>query len=345
MLNVGTIGTSWITEQFIQALKLTRRYHIKGVYSRTAKSAQDIATFYHADYYTDQLNNLLYDPEIHIVYVASPNSLHFEHTMAAIRAGKHVIVEKPAFSSVKEWHAAHDYAKEQGVKIFEAALHYHSRNYRRLRQLVRNLQKGHSHPFVGANFNIGQYSSKYDQFVDSMKGKVDEPNVFNLDYSGGSLMDIGVYPIYVALDLFGMPDAVNYHTVKGANLVDLFGMAILTYKTFQVNIFISKAVHSIMPSEIYFDDETIVIEGITRIASVRLINKLGQEAKVIDYRPENVMYDELIAFSEIIQEPDNIQQQVRYEDWKQLSLQVAQVMEQLRQSAGIQLAADDSYFG
>ena len=61
MLNVGTIGTSWITEQFIQALKLTRRYHIKGIYSRNAKNARDIAKFYQADYYCDQLNNLLYE--------------------------------------------------------------------------------------------------------------------------------------------------------------------------------------------------------------------------------------------------------------------------------------------
>lgn len=90
-----------------------------------------------------------------------------------------------------------------------------------------------------------------------------------------------------------------------------------------------------MPSEIYFDDETVVIEGITRIASVKLINKAGQEAKVIDYRPENVMYDELIAFAEVLTDPDNIQQQVRYEDWKQMSLQVAQVMEQLRKSANL----------
>ncbi|MDT2768662.1 MULTISPECIES: Gfo/Idh/MocA family oxidoreductase [Globicatella] len=335
MLNVGTIGTSWITEQFIQALKLTRRYHIKGIYSRNAKNARDIAKFYQADYYCDQLNNLLYDPAIDVIYVASPNSLHFRYAKEAIRAGKHVIVEKPAFASVSEWYQIHQYAEQQGVKVFEAALHYHNRNYRRLRQLVRNLQKGHSQPFLGANFNIGQYSSRYEQYIQAMAGQEELPNIFNPEFAGGTLMDIGVYPLYVALDLFGMPDSVSYHTVKGPNQIDLFGNAILKYKNSQVNIFMSKGVHSIMPSEIYFDDETVVIEGITRIASVKLINKAGQEAKVIDYRPENVMYDELIAFAEVLTDPDNIQQQVRYEDWKQMSLQVAQVMEQLRKSANL----------
>lgn len=338
MINVGTIGTSWITEQFIQALKLTRRYHIKGIYSRNVKNAEDIAQVYHADYYTDQLNNLLFDPEIEVVYIASPNSLHFEQALRAVKAGKHVIVEKPAFSTVAQWHEVHKAAEEQGVKVFEAALHYHNRNYRRLRQLVRNMQKGHTQPFLGANFNIGQYSSKYEQFCRAAKGEEDVPNVFNLEYAGGSLMDMGVYPLYVALDLFGMPETLTYNTIKGFNQIDLFGSIVLGYSSAQVNIFVSKAVHSNLMNEIYFDDETIVIDGITRIAKVKLINKAGQEAKVIDYRPENDMYDELIAFAEVLRDTDNIQQTLRYEDWKQMSLQVAQVMEQLRKSANISFA-------
>lgn len=338
MLKVGTIGTSWITEQFIQAAKLTRRYHISAIYSRHLSNAKDIATYYHADYYTDQLNQLLYDPNIDVIYVASPNSLHFEHVMAAIRAGKHVIVEKPAFINIQEWHEAHEIAEQMNVKIFEAALHYHNRNYRRLRQLVRNLQKGHSQPFLGANFNIGQYSSRYEQYIDNLRDNRPVPNIFNLEFAGGTLMDIGIYPLYVALDLFGMPQAVKYHAVKGENGVDLFGTAILKYQNAQISIFMSKSVHSNLVNEIYFDDETIVIEGITRIASVKLMNQAGQCAKVIDYKPENVMYDELIAFSEVLKEPENIQQQVRYEDWKQLSLQVTQVMQQLRKSAEIDFA-------
>lgn len=337
MINVGTIGTSWITEQFIEALKLTRRYHIKAVYSRRINSAKDIAKYYHADYYTDQLNTLLFDPEIEVIYVASPNSLHFEHTMQAIRSKKHVIVEKPAFSSVKQWHEAHQLAEEQGVKIFEAALHYHNRNYRRLRELVRNMQKGHTQPFLGANFNIGQYSSRYEQYCRSINGEEMVPNIFNLEFSGGTLMDIGIYPLYIALDLFGMPETLSYNAIKGHNQIDLFGSIILGYPSSQINLFISKSVHSVLHSEIYFDDETIIIEDISRIANVRLINKAGQEAKVIDYRPENVMYDELIAFAEVLRGADDLQQKLRYENWKQMSLQVTQVMEQLRKSADISL--------
>ncbi|UUX33833.1 Gfo/Idh/MocA family protein [Fundicoccus culcitae] len=335
MINVGTIGTSSITEQFIKALILTRKYHLKGVYSRKNATAKDIATIYKADYYTSTLNHLLFDPDIDVIYIASPNSLHAEQAIKAIRAGKHVIVEKPAFCNVTEWHEVFDEASKNNVLVFEAALHYHNRNYRRLSQLVNNLKQGHSLPFVGANFNLGQYSSRYEEYNAAMNAKEEGPNIFNPAFSGGTLMDLGVYPIYVAVDLFGMPDTLSYHTVKGENGIDLFGNIILKYKSSQINIFISKAVHSALSSEIYFDDETIVIENISKISSVKLINKGGQVANVINYKPENVMYDELIAFSEVILDKDNIHQKVRYENWKQLSLQVATVMQYLRKSADL----------
>lgn len=336
-INIATIGTSWITEQFIESLKLIPQFHLKAIYSRGISTAEDMATYYQADYYTDQLNNILFDPEVDLVYIASPNSLHFQQTCAALRAGKHVIVEKPAFTSTEEWHQAHDLASKQGKMIFEAILHYHNRNYRRLKTLVKNMEQGHEQPFLGATFNFGQYSSRYEAYLDAMKGKDEEPNVFNLDFAGGSLMDLGIYPLYLALDLFGMPQSVSYHAVKGPNQVDLFGTILLKYARSQISIFISKSVHSTLTSEIYFDDETLVIRDISRIASVSLVNHAGQEAKIIDYKPENPMYDEQIAFLEVLLEPDKLENKLRYEAWKQMSLQVTQVMQELRKSASIQI--------
>lgn len=343
MINVGTIGTSWITEQFIKGSQLTNLYKIKGIYSRSAYRAKDIATIYKADYYTDQLNNILFDPEIDLIYIASPNKLHFEQAMQAIKAGKHVLIEKPMFSNVDEWRQAHDEAERMNVFIFEGALHIHTRNYRRMKQLIQNKIKESEQPFLGANFNFGQYSSKYVQYRDAMANSQIAPNVFNPDYSGGALMDLGVYPVYVVLDLFGLPQSVRYNAQKGENGIDLFGTILFTYDKHQVTIFISKAVHSKLPSEIYIDDETIVIHDISRISKVELINNEGQKADVIDYKPENYMYDELLNFAEVINDSDSIHQKVRYEDWKQLSLQVAQTMDLLRRSANISFETEEDY--
>lgn len=336
MINVGTVGTSWITEEFIKACQLTNQFAIKGIYSRSAYRAKDIATIYKAEYYTDEFNNLIFDPEINLIYIASPNSLHFEQAMKAIKAGKHVIIEKPMFASVAQWKEAHAEAKRMNVLIFEAAPHIHTRNYRRMKQLVQNKLQEAEQPFLGANFNIGQYSSKYFQYNEAMRTGINAPNVFNLDFAGGTLMDIGVYPLYVAVDLFGLPQSVRYNAQKGPNGIDLFGHVLMNYDDFHVAVFISKGVHSQLTSEIYTDDETIVIHNISRISQVELVNTQGQLANVIDYTPENYMYDEVLNFSEIINDPENIHNQVRYEDLKQLSLSVAQTMELLRKSAGIQ---------
>ena len=333
MINVATIGTSWITEQFIKACKLTDLYHLKAVYSRSVETAKDFAQVYQADYYTDALNNILFDPEVDLVYIASPNAMHFSQALRAVKAGKHVIVEKPIVTSIAQWHELEEAANRNGVFFFEAAVHYQNRNYRRLKELVKGKLDEISQPFLGANFNIGQYSSRYVQYLAAMEKGEKGPNVFNPAMAGGALMDLGVYPLYVAIDLFGLPQSVRYNAQKGKNGVDLFGTIHLKYADFMVNTFLSKGVHSQLTSEIYVDDETIVIHGITRIDRVDLIDASGQEATLIAYTPENPMYDELVNFAEVINHPDDTHLSYVYEDWKQTSLAVTQTMELLRKSA------------
>ena len=336
MLKVGTLGTSWITEQFIEATQLlSDKYQVVGVYSRSAEKAKALADKYQINFYCDELNHLLFDPEIHVIYIATPNAHHYEVAKRAIRAGKHLIVEKPMFASLDEWREIHELAQELGVLVFEAVVHIHNQNYKRLKQLIRYKREQAQQPFLGANFSIGQYSSRYPDYVQAMATGQGAPNVFNLAMAGGTLMDIGVYPLYVIIDLFGIPQQVKYSAITGPNKVDLMGTIILNYATFQVSLFISKAVHSLQPSELYFDNETIVIEGITRIDRVYLVNQEAQSAKVIDYVPKNPMLAELTHFAEVLANPQDDAQLARYREWTDLSWQVAQVMDSLRRSAGL----------
>ncbi|MGX7109208.1 Gfo/Idh/MocA family protein [Facklamia miroungae] len=333
MLNYATIGSSWITEQMINAAQLTQRYHLKAVYSRYIDTAKQFAQKFEADYYTNELNNILFDPDIDLIYIASPNSLHFQQAIQAVKAKKHVIVEKPMVSSSAQWHELYSQADEVGVYVFEAAMHYHSRNYSRLRPLIQHKMNDLELPFFGANFNMGQYSSRYETYLESKEKGWQVPNVFNADFHGGSLMDLGVYPLYIALDLFGLPESVHYHAIDDGRQIDLYGNVLLKYPQTQVSIFVSKAVHSVMPSEIYVGDETFLIDDISRLTKVSLINKEGKKAQIIDYLPANPMFDELLTFADMVVQEKTIHQEIRYENWRQLSLQVVQVLELLRQSA------------
>lgn len=326
MLNLATIGTSWITEQFIEACEISKKYNLHAIYSRTKEKADQWAEKHGAKYGTDDLGQLFSDGAIDIVYIASPNSLHFEHVMGALDESKHVIVEKPAFSTPQEATKAYQLAEEKSVYLFEAARHIHTKNYIYLRKIFEEKKQNASYPLLGANLHIGQYSSKYDAYQQALKEDAPVPNVFNPDFEAGSLMDIGVYPLYVALDLYGEPHKVSYHPVKGPNGIDLAGHVILDYTDHQVTIFASKAVHSRLQSEFYFDDETIQVNNITDLDRVS-VYALGQGPMVtVQYPTKNPLLDEAVRFATIIEEKD----QSAYHHFKELSLLVARVLDELK---------------
>lgn len=332
MLKVATIGSSWITEKFIQACQLSNSFKLHAVYSRSINNGKDLAEVYGAEYYTDQLNNILFDPEVDVIYIASPNALHFPQAIRAIKAGKHCIIEKPIFTSMEEAKEAYALADEMGVLIFEAAKHIHNRNYKRMKQIIKNKLQEAEQPFIGANLSLGKYNPDYVQYLASESDPDLLPNVFNPDLKTGNLMDLGIYPVYMIIDLFGLPKTLKYSPVRGYNGIDLSGTIRMDYGGFQINIFCSMVSHSIIPSEFYFDDETVLVYELSKISQVELIDCKGASVTLVSYRPENQLYDEVVAFSEMLKDKDKLEGQIRYEAYKQLSLQVCQVMDLLKNS-------------
>lgn len=105
MIRLGIIGTSWITAMFIDAAMKTNAYDLTTVYSRSQASGEKFLASLDID--TDNVDVVttlsdLYQ-SIDVVYIASPNALHFEQAKVAIQSGVHVIVEKPSFSNPTEF--------------------------------------------------------------------------------------------------------------------------------------------------------------------------------------------------------------------------------------------------
>ena len=97
-INFGIIGTSWITDSFIECAQATSKWNLAAVYSRTEESAKKFAAKYESqkvELYTD-LNKLVNDSNLSAIYIASPNILHYEQAKLALNAGKNVILEKPS---------------------------------------------------------------------------------------------------------------------------------------------------------------------------------------------------------------------------------------------------------
>lgn len=331
VLRLGIIGTNWITNQFVDAAIKTELYQMTGVYSRTLEKAKDFGEPYGATVFETDLDAYAHHPELDVIYLASPNSLHFEQAVTIMKAGKHVIVEKPMFSNPKEWEAAVKVAKENKVFLFEAARHIHEENFNIVKEQIKKIKH-----IQGANLTYMKYSSRYDQVL---AGK--EPNIFSLQYSGGALADLGVYPIYAALSWFGVPNTSHYFCTKIATGVDGKGTIILRYDDFDVTIQTGKIASSYLPSEIYGLDQTISLDGITGITCIDVINReTGLKETVSQSTIEAPMTEEAESFARVINHPTDKAALKEYTDWQELSRQVNLLMASLRKDAGIVYAAD-----
>ena len=197
-ITYGTIGSGWITDSWISAASKTGKWKLHAVYSRKHEQAQTFGSKHGCNNLYTSLERLAEDDDMQVVYIASPNSHHYEQAKQMLNARKHVILEKPATSTVIEFEDLVRIAKTQGVFLIEAYRHVQEANFKLLRRLIRDeMRLG---PTMGASFVYASYSSRYNNVL---AGEV--PNIFSLDFSGGSLVDVGVYPVSFAVALFGAP--------------------------------------------------------------------------------------------------------------------------------------------
>lgn len=326
-MNFATIGTSMITERFIEAAAESGKLTLKAVYSRNLDKATRFANQYDVKLVFNQLEQLANSEEIEVVYIASPNSIHYEQTIYLMEHGKHVICEKPMFTSMKEWESAFETAKKNNVFLFEAMRTIHAPNFRVLKE---NL--GRVGQIRNVNLQYMKYSSRYDQYKE---GEI--PNIFSAEYAGGALVDLGVYPLYMAIALFGEPDTSVYVPVMLDSGVDGGGTLILQYGDFVCTIVCSKITDSYGSNEIHGEKGNIIFPGSGTVEKMEFIDR---ETKVCEpLSVEQSDYDmvyEIETFSDIIKTGD----QERYTELASLSGIVLRIMEHTRKKSGIIFGPD-----
>src|SRR5699024_10945102 len=119
-MNIATISTSYITDNFIETIKEEGYLTLTAVYSRTEEKAADYTKKHSADHYFTDIEVMANSELIDCIYIASPNSMHFEHTLLFLKNKKHVICEKPIFSNKAELKKAYEVAEANDVYLFEA---------------------------------------------------------------------------------------------------------------------------------------------------------------------------------------------------------------------------------
>ena len=161
MIHLGVIGTNWISHQFVAAALETGAYDLTAVYSRKLATAQEFGSRYGDVEYAIDLETFFGIAHMDTVYIASPNSLHFEQAKQAILAKKNVIVEKPAFSTPDEMAEIIELANKNRVYFFEAARNIHEQSFQKIAELLPLKNQ-----ILGANFTYMKYSSRYNQVLE-----------------------------------------------------------------------------------------------------------------------------------------------------------------------------------
>ena len=194
-LQWGVIGTGAIATDFATALAKSERCRIVSVTSFPGL-AQPFADKFGIARATDSLEDLLGDREVQAVYVATPHPLHEKLALAAIAAGKHVLVEKPMSTSTAAATRIIDAARAQGVFLMEA---YMYRCHPLIQALVSCLQAGAIGPVRHVRADFGFRDPR------NPKGRLFDP-----EQAGGGILDVGGYPVSLARLIAGVASGKQY---------------------------------------------------------------------------------------------------------------------------------------
>lgn len=338
------VGTSVITENFINAGQQVDGFEFAAIFSRTEEKAREFAAKFpdfSGKIFTD-LTAMAGSLDIDAVYIASPTSEHAKHSMLCLSNGKHVLCEKPVCSNSHELEAVLECAKKNRVAFMEAMRTLRSPNFALLKQRVDSL--GQVRHFAGT---ACQYSSKWPAFL-----RGERPNVFLPQLSNGALMDIGCYPVHAAVAILGPPKSVSYHAVMLETGVDGGGTVVLNYGDKVATLIISKMSQGYTRTEVQTEQGTVSVDSTLEFTDVREHSTSSGDRLLsapvdgadLGTRGSNrwaaQMTYEVRAFVDLVR-AGGLEDSVI--SWSQ-SRAVMKVLDDARHSAGIHFPADEQSF-
>ncbi len=198
----GILGSARIAfRAVIPGIQKSEVGEVAAIASRSLEKAKAAAEEWNIPKFYGTYEELLRDPDIDAIYIPLPNHLHMEWTIKAAEAGKHVLCEKPLAIDAKQAEMMVKACEKAGVRLAEAFMYRHHPRYQSIKKIIASGEIGElrmihaSFTFNGAEHLAGDYRTKPEE-------------------GGGSLYDVGVYPLSAARMLLGQePLAVTVHSV------------------------------------------------------------------------------------------------------------------------------------
>ncbi|HEY0936309.1 MAG TPA: Gfo/Idh/MocA family oxidoreductase [Trebonia sp.] len=193
-LRWGILGTGGIARQFTGDLQLAG-HAVTAAGSRTREGAEEFARLFRLPAAHGSYQELVADPAVDLVYVATPHPFHYPNARLALEAGKHVLVEKPFTLNAAQARLLVDLAAEKNLVVLEAMWTRWLPHMVRLRQILA----------AGTIGEVRSLSADHTQKLPDDPGH----RLNALELGGGALLDLGVYPVSFASEVFGTPESIQ----------------------------------------------------------------------------------------------------------------------------------------
>ena len=211
----GILGAGRIAEKFCTALDFTENAEVYAVASRDGEKAKAYATKYKASKFYDDYLGLMEDPQVDVIYIATPHPFHYEQTLACIQHGKAVVCEKPMSLSYGQTAEMIEAATKNNVFLMEGMWTSCMPFIEKIKSLMGDNGIGKPQ-YISADFG---FTATLDL----------ESRLYNKKLGGGAMMDIGIYPLFLATLVFGEPTLVKAISKLAITGVDEYTHVMLQY--------------------------------------------------------------------------------------------------------------------
>ncbi|MDQ6902924.1 MAG: Gfo/Idh/MocA family oxidoreductase [Bacteroidota bacterium] len=211
----GILGAGRIAEKFCEALCFVEDAEVYAVASRNIENAKNFAQKFKATKSYNSYDDLVKDKNIDIIYIATPHAFHYEQTMLCLQNNKHVLCEKPMSLSYAQTSEMLARAEQSNLFLMEGMWTSCMPSINKIVSIINDGIIGEP-KYVSADFG---FSAPLD-----VNGRL-----FNKHLGGGSVMDVGIYPTFLATLIFGEPSVIKTVSKLTLTGVDEYANVVMQY--------------------------------------------------------------------------------------------------------------------
>ena len=272
----GIIGLGKIANKFATDLATVENAELFAVASRSKQNADEFATKYSAKKAYNSYLDLAKDTQVDAIYIATPHSFHKEHTILCLQNKKAVLCEKPFAMNLQEVTEMITVAEENNILLMEALWTYFLPHFQYVLNIVKSEKFG---KLKELEADFGFYN-KYNT----------NSRVFKKEVGGGSLLDIGIYPIFSALATLGEPDTIDADATFFENGADSECNITFNYK--DAKAILKSSLLEQTPTHAIFSFDNAVVKINSRFHEPSTITILKNcKEETIDFNTKSIGYN------------------------------------------------------